>query len=288
MGGRIAGQAAGLHPVGTAAGRGTVRVICVTAGKGGVGKSNVSLNLAIGLAELGRRVVLLDADLGLANLDVLLGLRPRFNLSHVIEGRAELSEIILRGPAGIGVIPSASGIARMASLSAQEHAGLIHAFGALAHELDTLIIDTAAGISESVVAFTRASQELLVVVCDEPASLTDAYALIKVMHRDHGHDRFRVICNMCRTPEQGRQLYLKLLRVCDRYLDVALDYLGCVPEDEHVRKAVQLQRAVIEAFPWSRASAAFKKCARQADRWPEPPAASGRLEFFVEQLVQPG
>ena len=277
------GQAAGLPRL---ARRRAVRVVSVTGGKGGVGKTNVSLNLSIALAELGQDVLLLDADLGLANADVLLGLRPTLNLSHVIDGKAMLSEVVVEGPAGLRIVPSASGMHRMAGLSSAEHACLINAFGELGHNLDTMIIDTAAGISESVTTFTQASQEVVVVVCDEPASLTDAYALIKVMHREHDRDRFRVICNMCRSPDEGRNLYQKLLRVCDRYLDVSLDYMGAIPYDERLRKAIQMQRAVVDVYPASKSGQAFKKLAAAADRWPVLGEASGRLEFFVERLIQ--
>ena len=197
-------QAAGLralHPLRP------VRVISVTGGKGGVGKSNVSLNLAIARGQLGQSVLLLDGDLGLANVDVLLGLRPVRNLSHVLDGKAALEDVVLVGPAGIRIIPAASGMHRMAALSRAEHAGLIRAFGDLGHGLDTMVIDTPAGLSESVIAFTNASQEIVVTVCDEPASLTDAYALIKVLHRDHGRDRFRIVSNRCPTPGEGQALF---------------------------------------------------------------------------------
>ena len=279
------GQAAGLQ--GLVPGR-PVRVVSVTGGKGGVGKTNVSLNLSIALAELGQDVLLLDADLGLANVDVLLGLRPALNLSHVMDGEAMLRDVVIEGPAGVRIIPSASGMHRMAALSSAEHVGLIHAFGELGHHLDTMIIDTAAGISDSVTMFTKAAQEIVVVVCDEPASLTDAYALIKVMHRDHDRDRFRVICNMCRTADEGRNLYSKLFRVCERYLDISLDYMGAIPYDERLRKAIQMQRAVVDAYPASKSGQAFKKLAAAADRWPVPGEASGRLEFFVERLIHSG
>ena len=275
-------QAAGLARLSSSR---PVRVICVTGGKGGVGKTNISLNLSIALSEVGQEVMLLDADLGLANVDVLLGLRPTHTLAHVIEGSSELANIVLEGPGGVRIVPGASGIQRMADLSAAEHAGFIQAFGELGIGLDTLVVDTAAGISDSVIAFTRASQEILVVVCDEPASLTDAYALIKVMHREHQCDRFRIIANQCRDPAEGRELYLKLLRVCERYLNVSLDFVGSVPYDDYLRKAVQLQRPVIHAYPASPAGQAFKKIAQAADKWPVPEEASGRLEFFVERLV---
>ncbi len=263
-----------------------VRVIAVTSGKGGVGKTNVSVNLAVSLAALGRNVMLLDADLGLANVDVLLGLRPQWNLSHVLSGERSIEEIVLPGPGGIRVVPAASGVRRMAELSASEHAGIVHAFGTLGFDLDTLIVDTAAGLSDDVTTFVRAAHEVLVVVCDEPASITDAYALIKVLNRDCGLHRFRVLANMVGTPQEGRALFTKIHRATERYLDVALDYLGLIPFDESLRRAVQRQRAVSELFPRSRAALAFKNLARRADSWPVPEGAGGHLEFFVERLIR--
>lgn len=263
-----------------------VRVIAVTSGKGGVGKTNVSVNLATALAGRGKDVMLLDADLGLANIDVVLGLHPAYNLSHVIRGERTLDEIILRGPAGISVVPAASGFSAMVALSEAEHAGLIRAFSALSRRVDTLLIDTAAGISSSVVSFCRAAQEVVVVVCDEPASITDAYALIKLMSREHGISRFRILANKAQSVQEGRELFDKLTRVSDRFLDVTLVFMGVLPYDEYIRKAVQRQRAVVEAYPRSRAAIAFKNLAQKADKWPMPESAAGHLEFFVERLIQ--
>ncbi len=263
-----------------------IQVIAVTGGKGGVGKTNVSVNLAIAMADMGKRVLLLDADLGLANIDVALGLHPEYDLSHVLRGEMGLQEILVEGPSGIRVAPAASGVQRMAELSEAEHAGLIHAFGDLAAELDVLIIDTAAGISDSVISFSRAAQEVMVVVCDEPASITDAYALIKLLNREYAVERFLILPNMARSAQEGRALYEKLWRVTDRYLDVMLNYVGCVPYDEALRKAVRSQKPVVHAFPRSRATQSFKNLAKKADNWPTPEGVTGHLQFFVERLIQ--
>lgn len=263
-----------------------VQVIAVTGGKGGVGKSNLSVNLSIALAEMRRRVVLLDADLGLANVDVLLGLKADKNLADVLSGECSLKEILVTGPAGIKVVPASSGVQQMASLGAQQHAGLIHAFSELSHDLDVLVVDTAAGISDSVVSFVCASQEIIVVVCDEPSSITDAYALIKLLNTQYGQVRFRVIANMTRSTQEGLSLFNKLNTVCERFLDVTLQYLGNVPFDENVRKAVQKQQPLLTFAPQSKAAVAIRKIAEQVDRWPLPNSARGHLEFFVEQLLQ--
>ncbi len=261
-----------------------VKVIAVTSGKGGVGKTNVSANLGVALSTGGSRVMLLDADLGLANVDVLLGLHASSNLSHVISGERELDEIVLDGPAGLRIVPASSGVQHMAELSHAEHAGLIRAFSGMSFSPDVLLIDTAAGISDSIVTFSRAAHEVLVVVCDEPASITDAYALVKLLNRDHGIHRFRVLANMARSTQEGQELFRKLSKVTDRFLDVTLDYCGAIPHDEYLRKAVQRQRAVVDAYPRSKAAQAFGKLAQKVMQWPAPAAATGSIEFFVERL----
>lgn len=263
-----------------------VRVVAVTGGKGGVGKTNVSINLSIALARLNQRVLLLDADLGLANIDVLLGLKAERNLEDVYAGDCELEDVMLEGPAGIKIIPASSGTQKMVHLGHQQHAGLIHAFSGMAQDLDVLVVDTAAGISDSVVNFIRASQEVLLVVCDEPSSITDAYALIKVLNRHYNIDAFRVLANQTRNAKEGKALYQRLLDTTDRFLDVMLRYEGEIPYDESVRKAVKKQTAVIEAFPKSDAAKAFHRLAGQLTKWPVSAAPSGHLEFFLEQLVE--
>lgn len=263
-----------------------VRVITVTSGKGGVGKTNVSANLAIALSNLGQKVLIMDADLGLGNIDVLLGLHPKHTLESVIQGEHTLDEVMVTGPSGLKVIPAASGIKNMAELSSNQHAGIIQAFSQINQDIDVLIIDTAAGIADSVVSFACAAQEVLVVVCDEPASITDAYALIKLLHKEYGLFRFRILANMVKSVQKGREVYDKLVKVTDRFLDVALEFSGSVPYDESVLKAIRKQRAVVEAFPRSQAAVSYKQIAEKTIRWPIPKTANGHLEFFVERLIQ--
>lgn len=262
-----------------------VKVIAVTGGKGGVGKTTVSANLAVSIAAQGRDVMLVDADLGLANVDVVLGLHARFHLGHVIEGQCALEDAIVTGPHGLQVVPAASGVKRMASLSQSEHAGIIRAFSELYHRVEVLIVDTAAGLHESVMTFSQAAQHVLVVVCDEPASITDAYALIKVLSRDHGVQRFQILANQTRKSGEGPALFQKIQRVCDRFLNVTLEFAGSVPFDDYLRRAVQRQSAVVDAFPASISSIALKNLALKADKWSAPEGARGHLEFFVERMV---
>jgi flagellar biosynthesis protein FlhG len=264
----------------------SVKVIAVTGGKGGVGKTNVSVNLSIALGELGRRTVLMDADLGLANVDVMLGLRPKKNISDVLSGECRLTDVMLDVTENVRIVPACSGTQEMTSLSAHEHAELIYAFNEVAEDIDVLVIDTAAGISESVVSFVRAAQEVLVVVCDEPTSITDAYALIKLLNRDYRMTRFRVLANMVDTDTEGRNMFNKLSTVTDRFLDVTLQYVGSIPYDEHVRKSVRRQRPVLKAYSKCKAALAYRQLANKVDDWPVLDAPRGHLEFFIERLVQ--
>lgn len=265
-----------------------VRVIAVASGKGGVGKTNVSVNLGVSLSKMGNRVLLMDADMGLANVDIMLGLQTKYNLLHVLEGKKTLEEVIVEGPSGLRIIPAASGVSRMAQLSALENAGIINAFSELSDQLDVLIVDTAAGIADSVVSFCRAAQEVVVVVTDEPASITDAYALIKVLSREQQLTRFKLLANQSRSSKHGRQLYEKLAKVCEQFLDVRLDYLGSIPFDHDLRDAVQKQIPVTVYKPHSESAQAFRVIAQQVEKWPVPKGATGYLQFFVENLFQSG
>lgn len=279
---KVDDQAAGLRSLSSTK---PVQVIAVTAGKGGVGKSNVSVNLAVALALQKKKVMLLDADLGLANVDILLGLHAKYNLSHVIQGGCHLSDIILTGPEGIDVIPASSGVDFMTQLSSAEHAGLIDAFNELTLDLDYLIIDTAAGLSDTVLSFTRSAQEILVVVCDEPTSLTDAYAFIKVMRKRYEWSHFHVIANMVRSIPDGLELFNKLYRVSEQFLDVQLDYVGAIPFDEHVHQAVKKQKPVLSMYPQSDAAVAIKKLAEGISQWPHRDFLGGNTSFFLERLI---
>ena len=244
------------------------------------------MNLATALATTGRRVMLLDGDLGLANVDVFLGLSPRHTMAHVLSGERSLEEIIVESPHGVQVVPGASGVADLANLSAAGHLNLVQAFSSLSNRVDTMIVDTSAGISHSVVQFTQASQHVVLVVCDEPASMTDAYALVKVLSRNHNVTRFQVLANMVRSPGDGEILFEKLQRVTSKFLEVTLEYVGEIPEDPYLRRAIREQRPVVGAFPSSPSTRAFKKLALKADKWPVPEGPRGNLEFFVERLVQ--
>lgn len=263
-----------------------VRVIAVSGGKGGIGKTSVAINLGRYIQASGKNVMLLDADLGLANIDVLLGLTPKFNLSHVIGSQQKLEDIILEGPGGMKIVPASSGVANMATVSSHEQAGLIRAFSELRDVPDVLIVDTAAGIHSNVVNFCVAAQDVVITVCNEPASITDAYALIKILWRDYGINQFRVLANMVSSNEEGYELYSKLSAVATRYLQVSLDYMGAVPFDSYLRKAISKQKPILDSYPNAPAALAFQKIAKRVNGWTWDSQRGGtRLEFFVEHVL---
>jgi flagellar biosynthesis protein FlhG len=263
-----------------------VQVIAVTGGKGGVGKTTVAVNLAASLASRGKAVMLLDGDLGLANVDVFLGLSPRLTLADVLAGTCSLEEVVLDAPQGFKVVPAASGITRLAELDTLTHLGLVRAFGDLTTRLDFLVVDTAPGIAGSVLQFSQAAQQVLVVICDEPASLTDAYALIKILSRDHGVRQFRVLANQSRGRGLGQALFQRFERVASRFLSVELDYVGEIPEDPFLRRSIREQRPVVTAYPSCGAAIALKTLALRADMWPVAEGPRGNVEFFVERLIR--
>jgi flagellar biosynthesis protein FlhG len=262
------------------------RAITIAGGKGGVGKSTVAVNLGMALSMAGHETMLLDADMGLANVDVLLGLTPSRHIGHLLDGSCTLDELAVTAPHGLKIIPAGSGARRLAQLSNGEHAAVIRAFDELVRPPQYLLVDTAAGVSDSVAMFAAAADDVILVVCDEPASLTDAYALIKVLSRDFGVRRYRVVANMVRHAGEAKHLYEKLSRVSDRFLDVALDFMGMIPHDEYLRRAIRRQCAVVDAAPGSRSAQGFKQLAGAVDTWGEPEYPNhDRIAFFGGQAA---
>lgn len=261
-------------------------VISVTSGKGGVGKTNLSVNLACCLALAGKRVVLLDADLGLANVDVLLGLTPPLNLFHLFHEGATLSDILFDTPHGFRILPASSGMSEMLTLSTGQKLELLEAVDELEETLDFLIVDTGAGIHDNVVYFNLAAQERIVVLTPEPTSLTDAYALLKVLKLRHGVERFRVLINMSPDEKSAKSMFARLHAACDHFLDgVSLDYMGFIPRDSMVRKAVVNQIPFAVASPDCPAGRAMKQIAASVQNWEAPENLDGNIKFFWKKLL---
>jgi len=250
------------------------RVISIASGKGGVGKTNIVANLGYAFCKLGKKVLIFDADLGLGNLDILLGLTPKYNLSHVVIGEKKIEEVIVDGPAEMKIIPAASGIQELVHLSKKQKMPILIELEELISKFDIFLIDTAAGISSNVLHFNAIAQEILIIISPEPTSITDAYALIKVLSYQYSTKSFNLIVNMAKSSQEARDVYRQLKLVTNRFLDISLAYTGYVLVDENITKGVKLQKMVSELYPDSVsckcfASIAKKICATKVINRPE-------------------
>ncbi len=236
-------------------------MITVSSGKGGVGKTNISVNLAIALAQKGSKVCVFDADTSLANVNILLNIRPQYTLEQLLDGSRKIEEILVNGPGGISIVPAASGIAEFAALNAEQQKILLNALSILEQRYDYLIIDTAAGISENVTTFLQATEHCLLIVTPEPTSLTDAFALMKVMRKRHCDTKIHILTNMVDNYLSSVDIYKRLSSAALRYLQTELNYLGYIPRDDYLRLSVQKQVPVTLGFPSSQASHRFQALA---------------------------
>ncbi|MGN0151371.1 MAG: MinD/ParA family protein [Wujia sp.] len=234
------------------------RVIAVTSGKGGVGKTSISVNLAIEIAKMGKKVVVFDADFGLANVEVMLGIRPKYNLLDLIHGQKDIKDIITRGPNDIGFISGGSGVAELAALDNQKIRTLISGLAKLDQMYDVVIIDTGAGITDSVMEFVMVSPEVLLVVTPEPTSITDAYSLLKVLRKKEDfnplYKTINVVSNRVNSQEEGTEIYNKINTVSSRFLNTKLQFLGAVMQDRNASLAIIEQKPVVMAYPSSPAA----------------------------------
>lgn len=245
------------------------RVITITSGKGGVGKSSISVNLAIQLQKAGKRVIIIDADFGLANVEVMLGIRPQYTLADIIYHGKSMKDIITMGPEGIGFISGGSGIEELLNLTREQIIRLTRKFRELDGLVDVVIIDTGAGISESVLEFVIASSEVLLVVTPEPTSITDAYALLKTLNKNEefhqDNSSIKIITNRVNNQYDGKELYHKLSLVVEKFLSIQIEYLGAIPQDSNVSKAVMQQKPFSLLYPNSPSSKAIYGIAHQLE-----------------------
>ncbi len=262
------------------------KVVGIASGKGGVGKTTVSVNLAVALAQSGKRVMLLDADLGLANTQIALGAHTPLNIGHVLRGERSLEEIIITTPQGIRLVPGASGLREMASLDSAQIAEIIGAFDTLTEPVDVLLVDIAAGLSSSVIEFLAACQHRIVVVRDEPSSIADAYGLIKVLTLEEQLDQNYLVTNQVTSAQDGRRLHQRLNDVCMRFLGQSVRHLGSVESDEMVLQALRKFKAVTEFAPGTAAARDFRALAQAVWELPAVDQPSGRLQLFLGRMVQ--
>jgi len=266
--------------------RGITRVISFTSGKGGVGKTNTVINIAIGLSRLGRRVLVLDADLGLANVDVMLGVKVEHTLQDVFEGEKSLEEVIISGPEGISIIPSTSGVESFVSLDSEQRVLLCQAIEDMSVHFDYLLIDTSAGIDSDVMYFNSASSEVVCLINPEPTSITDAYALIKILSRSYGEKSISILTNNAASEREALGAFKRLARAVERFLHVQLRYIGYIPSDDSVRGAIQEQRALLEVYPSSAAARAITSLANKIDAEFLDRKVKGGMQFFFKQLLE--
>jgi flagellar biosynthesis protein FlhG len=263
-----------------------LRVISIAGGKGGIGKTTISVNLAVNFAKMGKNVLLMDADLGLANVDIMLGLKPNKTLDNVLTGECKLKDICMTGPHGLKIIPASSGMQKMTELSFAENINLIHSFSNWVEDVDVMMIDLASGISNQVMDFTNASQDILVVLCNDPSSLMDSYAVIKILRQKYSRKRFGVIVNKTKGQYEGSQVFSKFQEATEKLIDVSLHYIGHIPSDDYIAIAARERVSVVKQYPFSPSAKAMNHLCQIINQWQEDHLLSGGIHFFFERLVQ--
>jgi flagellar biosynthesis protein FlhG len=280
---QLAGQQGGAPaamPKGPAVQKRKTCLISVTSGKGGVGKTNIVANLAFLLTEMKKKTLVMDADCGLANVDLILGLTPRYNLSHLLAGERTLQDILLTGPGGMKILPSSSGIQELSTLTMVQKLALQDAMNTLQWRPDFMLIDTSAGISENVMYFNMVARETIVIVTPEPTSLTDAYALIKLLYQRHAKKRFRLLVNMVKSPREAKEVFLRLSQATDRFLNLAIENLGFILHDENLPAAVKQQKLLAESHPNSPAVKCLREVAEKLCRQAPKQEDDGVISFL--------
>lgn len=262
------------------------RVISVTSGKGGVGKTHTTVNLGLALVKQGKKVLLLDADLGLANINILLGFKPQATLHDVLIGKAQIQDIVVKHSTGLDIIPAASGIPEMTLLSKTDRLTLVEALENFGTQYDYMIVDTAAGIGDNVLYFNVAAEDIFVVIDPEPTSITDAYALIKILSNNYRRKTFNIITNRSPLGSDGRSTYAQLSTATDKFLNVSLKFLGSISVDDAVTSAVRSQQPYLQLFPSSKATRDMIKLAKTLISEKKSRTPSGGIQFFFKSLLE--
>jgi flagellar biosynthesis protein FlhG len=269
-----------MEPQGT---RKYVKTIAIASGKGGVGKTNIAASLAIALSRLGKKVVVVDADLGLSNINILLNRHAQYNIGHLLDGSFALKDILIDGPQGIKILPAGEGIQDLTRLDEFQRLKLLDAFDTYDGDIDIMLIDTSAGISENVTFFCSAAQDLIIVTTPEPTAWVDAYHLIKVLYTEYQENKFHVLVNAVKSEAEADDVFQRLTNATDRFLNISLDYLGYLPHDEDVKKAVRAQTAFIDLYPRKFISKCVSEIA--ATLIDRPQKIKGSLQFFIGSLL---
>lgn len=261
------------------------RTIAVTSGKGGVGKTSIVLNLAITLARQGKRVLIMDCDLGLSNVDILLGINPRHNLLHAMRGEKALHDVLIQGPEGVTLLPAPFGNQEITSLTTEEQLNLLAALESLEDSFDYILLDTGAGISSNVIFFNVAAHHVIVAMTPEPTSVTDAYALIKVMNQRHDEQQFHLLVNRVRSDTEGAKYFRKLTQVTQNFLDASIHYLGCVHRDVNIGRGTMACKPAVALFPESKVATRFEELADRLNQLPVE-RTKGNIQFMLSQTIK--
>jgi flagellar biosynthesis protein FlhG len=272
---------ASRRPAGT-----SLRVIAVTSGKGGVGKTNITANLAVLAARMGKRVLIIDADLGLANVEIVFGVKPRYHIGDLLSGARSASEVLIDGLPGVRILPAGSGLQSLTQLDEAEKLRLCTALDELEDSFDIVLIDSGAGIGDNVMFFVSAAHEALLVVSPEPTSLVDAYAVVKVLSQQAGVRHFGVVVNPVVDELPARDIFPKLTTVTNRFLSASVRHLGYVPRDENLHRSIMAQVPLVELFPMSPASRALDQVAMRLFKEQAPKNVGGGLKFMWQRLFE--
>lgn len=264
----------------------TTQIITLTSGKGGVGKSTISVNLGLALASAGKKVLLFDADLGLANINVLLGVVPKFNLYHVIKGHKELEDIIIRTPEGLDIIAGASGYSMLANLSDKERSNLVAAFEKLSG-YDIMLIDTGAGVSSNVVGFTLPADKVIVVTTPEPTAITDAYGIIKSIVLVAPDKNIKLLVNRAGSSLEGKKVAERVINISSQFLNVRVENLGFIYDDDSVPKSIRRQKPFYQLFPNCKAASCLDIVASRVLEQELPKRAESGVGSFFRKIFSP-
>lgn len=267
-------------------GRPPLRVIAVTSGKGGVGKTNMSANLAVLAAKKGKRVLIIDADLGLANVEIVFGVKPRYSIADLLKQEMTIDEVMVEAAHGIKILPAGSGVQWVTKLEEAQKMQLLAALDPIEEQFDVVLVDSGAGIGDNVLFFVSAAQEALLVVSPEPTSLVDAYAVVKVLSQQAGVKHFAVVVNPVVEELPAREIFSKLTSVTSKFLTANMRHLGYVPRDENFHRAIMAQTPLVDLFPASPASRALTLIADKLFNEGPPPAPDGGLKFMWQRILR--
>jgi flagellar biosynthesis protein FlhG len=263
-----------------------LRVIAVTSGKGGVGKTNISANMAVLAAKMGKRVLVIDADLGLANVEIVFGLKPRYHMGDLLSSSISIEDVMIDAPHGVKILPAGSGVQSLTQLTPEDKLRFVAALEPVQDKFDIVIVDTGAGIGDNVLFFVGAAQEALLVVSPEPTSLVDAYATVKVLSQKAGVRHFNVVINPVVDELPAREIFNKLTQVTSRFLSASVKHLGYIPRDENLHRAIMAQRPLVDAFPHSPASRALTVIADKLFNETAPPVLDGGMKLMWNRLFR--